>query len=69
MVDVSGTAAQVLGESKKSLFALANGTARTEGEWQLTRIEGNLPARFERQFVSCLSRTKGNFRREDETSV
>ncbi len=43
LVDVSGTEAQVLGESKKSLFALANGTARTEGEWQLMRIEGNLP--------------------------
>ena len=44
LVDVRGAAAQVLGESQKSLFALANGTARTEGEWQLTRIEGKLPS-------------------------
>lgn len=43
LVDARGSLANVLGGAKKSLFRLANGTARAEGAWQLTHIEGKLP--------------------------
>ncbi len=61
LVDVSGVTAQVLGENKKSLFALANGTARTEGEWQLTRIEGKLPRDLKGNLFRVCPGQKENF--------
>lgn len=62
LIETSGAnAMNFLPGGEKSLFRLANGTARTEGEWQLKRIEGKLPRDLNGQLFRVCPGQKENF--------
>lgn len=61
LLDTRPALARILEPNQKSLFALANGTANSEGAWQLTRIEGKIPKNLNGALVRVCPGQKENF--------
>lgn len=62
LVESRGALGQILaGKKEQSLFRLANETARAEGEWQLTKIEGKVPRDLNGKLLRVCPGQKENF--------
>lgn len=61
LVDAPGALTQVFGGDKKNLLFLAHGTARTEGEWELKKIEGKVPRDISGKLFRIAPGQKDNF--------